>query len=935
MLELRNISKTYTTGELKQKALDNVSVSFRDSEFAAILGPSGSGKTTLLNIIGGLDKYDDGDLLINAKSTKEYKDRDWDTYRNNTIGFVFQSYNLIGHQTILDNVKIALTISGISEKESLERAKEALIEVGLEEHMHKLPNQLSGGQMQRVAIARALVNNPDILLADEPTGALDTDTGIQIMELLSKVAEDRLVIMVTHNPALAKKYANRIIRLKDGRIIDDTNSFNSEIVSSDSNENIKKTSMKFKTALKLSYNNLKTKKKRTIMTSIAGSIGIIGIALILSMSSGVNIFLSNMQRDTLSTYPIVLHESTVDMRDFLDLIGLTDSNKEEKVTHRKDKVYATGEDFEYENKLNQSLINNDLSKFKQYIESSEGSEINNYVGTGGIVYNYSVRFDTYTKDSDNKLINCNGSYPATMDNYSEKSSDIAQILMNKDNTDINQFVLNNYTVLSGDWPHNYDEIVLVLDVNNEISAKTLYRIGILPFNEYTQYKKQLAENTFEGYEMEEIDYDSIVGKEYAIVPLCDYFILNEDGETYTDVTEDISKLDSVYEKAIKVKISGVVRPKIGADSSSLYGVTLGYSSALTDYLLDYISNNELVQKQLANNEVNAISNMLFSVTDTEQKIEEVKKYVHGLDNSRKVKFLDVIINEWLNNSELGLFGLTPEAFKEQVMESNNMSENYIAQFCDIMIDNGLSEIARAASEEDSENEKYVSEIEKSLVLNDDVYINIYDKYISAGSFELVKNQLGIISKDRPSSIEIYVDTFKDKEAVLDFIDSYNETQDEDGQIQYIDYFEKLIHGVTRIIDIISYILIAFVAVSLIVSSIMIGIVTFISVLERTKEIGILRALGASKTNIAQVFNAETILIGLLSGIMGIITTNILLIPINYIIHLMAKTTKISAVLPIHYALMLICLSMLLTFIGGFIPARGASKKDPVTALRAE
>lgn len=903
MLQIKNISKQYITGELTQYALNDVSLNLRDNEFVAILGPSGSGKTTLLNIIGGLDRYDSGNMIINGISTKKYKDRDWDSYRNHTIGFVFQSYNLISHQSILANVELALTISGISIKERRRRAKEALTKVGLGDQLHKRPNQMSGGQMQRVAIARALVNNPDILLADEPTGALDTETSVQVMELIKEIAKDRLVIMVTHNSELAKEYANRIVKLRDGKIIDDSNplEIDENELEEPKHKNMGKASMSFFTALSLSFNNLRTKKGRTILTSFAGSIGIIGIALILSLSTGVNNYIDKIQRDTMVSYPITIEAQSFDIASMMEVgrehvTGETD--------HELDGIYSNSFDLEMASKSTTSIKKNNLSPLKKYLEDKD-NEIHQYIGENGIVYSYNVSFDTYAYDPEGELINTNGSdfnnrgMGGPNGNMSMgmgmqiNRSNFVELLPGSGDLQISPAVTESYEVLYGSWPKEYNELVLVLDSNNEIPLSVLYELGILPSSEY----KEILDKIESGEEMEftsyNWNYEDFYNQKFNMILASDYYVENEKG-LFDYIADDKDKLTDLVENAVELKIVGIIRPMEDASYTSIYR-NVGYTKALTDYIIERTNNSPVVKAQEANHDSNVLNGMTFEPKDDKAKVADTVEYLSGLGISEKAKLSKNII---------------------QSMYINDPAS------AEMMLSMGEAEMAAVLDE-------YLKEPE------DEILLAMYEIYISAGSYEENMTDFGYVSLDVPSSISLYADNFEDKEAITDEIENYNSSASAENQISYTDYVGLLMSSVTTIVNVISYVLIAFVAVSLIVSSIMIGIITFISVLERTKEIGILRAIGASKRNISQVFNAETFIVGLFAGLIGVGITLLLLLPINAIIHAVADTTDISASLPMWSALVLVLLSMLLTLIAGLIPSKKAAKKDPVEALRTE
>ncbi|WP_196001179.1 ABC transporter ATP-binding protein/permease [Clostridium sp. 1001271B_151109_B4] len=925
MLQIQKISKKYITGDLVQTALNEVSLNLRDSEFVAILGPSGSGKTTLLNIIGGLDRYDSGDLIINGISTKKYKDRDWDSYRNHTIGFVFQSYNLIPHQTVLSNVELALTISGISKSERKKRATEALEKVGLGKQLHKKPNQMSGGQMQRVAIARALVNDPEILLADEPTGALDSETSIQVMDLLKEVAKDRLVVMVTHNPELAEEYANRIVKVKDGHIISDSNPYEVDIknLAPPKHENMGKASMSLLTALSLSFNNLKTKKGRTLLTAFAGSIGIIGIALILSLSNGVNTYIDDIQKETMSSYPISIEAETIDLNSIMSSGGPT-PGKSSDVDHDLDAIYSNNSGIEMASTMTSSFTENNLTEFKKYLDDPD-NEINQYVGENGIIYSYDTKFGVYTKDSEGTFVNTDGStltdentstnttigisamqsMPISkISRFSSSSNNFEELIPGKDGISVSNAIKDSYDLLYGDWPTAYDEVILTLDQNNEISATTLYQLGILPSSEYKELITKIENGEEVKLESKSWKYEDIINQELYMIPDCDTYIANDNG-TFTSIKDDVNEMEKLMDSAIKLKITGVVRPKEDDNNTSITSA-IGYTKALTDYIIEYTDNSEIVKAQKESPTINVLNGMEFSPSSDDEKLADTKKYLEGLGVSDKANlFKTIMYYSQSTGSVEGEEGST--SMQSGTPDISTMSEAQLAAMLD--------------------------EYLKSP--DDDTLLKIYDAYISTGTYDDNMTTFGVVSLDAPSSISIYTDSFENKEAISDCIEDYNSTASEEDQISYTDYIGILLSSITTIIDVISYVLIAFVAVSLIVSSIMIGIITFISVMERTKEIGILRAIGASKHNISQVFNAETFIIGLCSGLLGVGISALLLIPINAIIHSILNLDTINASLPIVSAIALIILSMILTIIGGFVPAKKAAKKDPVTALRTE
>lgn len=938
LLKIQNIKKQYKTGDLVQTALNDVSLNFRDNEFVAILGPSGSGKTTLLNIVGGLDRYDSGDLIINGISTKKYRDRDWDSYRNHTIGFVFQSYNLIPHQSILSNVELALTISGISKTERRKRAKEALEKVGLGNQLHKRPNQMSGGQMQRVAIARALVNNPSILLADEPTGALDSETSIQVMDLLNEVAKDRLVIMVTHNPELAEKYANRIVKLSDGKITDDSNPFETKADEKEpQHKNMGRSSMSFLTALSLSFNNLRTKKGRTFLTSFAGSIGIIGIALILSLSNGVNLYIDSIQRSTMSSYPINIEAQSIDFSSFIE--ARQKSLNPDPATHDMNAVYSDNTQLEAVSKMSTSFTKNNLTDFKKYLDNPN-SEINKYIGDNGIIYSYDTKFTVYSYDPDDKLVNTDGStindkkdqtisfggmqFSATdgaMAMVGGGTSMLEELLPNPKTNTVSSVITDNYGLVYGSMPNAYNELVLILDENNEIPITALYQMGFLPVDEYKEISKKIEKGESVELAEQKLEYSDICNKEFYVMPACDYYVKNRFGY-YDDISSDEEKIKQKLKNALVLKVTGIIKLKDDADNM-LISKPLGYTRLLTNYIIDYTDNSRIVQAQQDDQNKNIITGMVFEPKTDSEKINDAKKYIENLGVTQKANMYMTIM------ALAAMSGNIPEtSVPEMSVPETSMTPEMLAQ---------LQQQNTQAMQSPPTTEEGMAKAFDQYMQNpsDDVLISIYNNYISSGSYEDNLEKLGVISLDAPSSISIYADSFEDKDAISRCIEDYNKTVTEENKITYTDFVGLLMSSVTTIINVISYVLIAFVAVSLIVSSIMIGIITYISVLERTKEIGILRAIGASKRNISQVFNAETFIIGLLSGLIGIGTSLLLLIPINAIIHHIVGNNTVNAVLPLDGAVILIILSVILTLIGGLIPSKKAAKKDPVAALRTE
>ena len=895
MLELNDIKKDYVSGSTTVSALKGINLRFRDCEFVSILGQSGCGKTTMLNIIGGLDKYTSGDLKINGVSTKNYKDRDWDFYRNNSIGFVFQSYNLIPHQTVLSNVELALTLSGVSKAERKKRAIEALEKVGLGEQIHKKPNQMSGGQMQRVAIARALVNNPDILLADEPTGALDTETSIQIMELLKEISKDRLIIMVTHNPELAKNYSTRIVKLLDGVITDDSDPYTLEDMEADirakeaakvktSEKKIKKsgkkqkTSMSFFTALSLSFNNLMTKKTRTILTAFAGSIGIIGIAMILSISNGIQLYIDRVQRDTLSSYPITLQAESIDISSMVtSMTGNSDSEEHED----KSKIYSNDIMGDMINTMVKEVKSNNLSEFKRYIENG-GSDIKSYVSD--IQYSYDVPLNIYMKDTSNGVEQLN---PSTMFDsiYGEGATSTSSAMSSGmgmgmfSNSSVwnqllgNQQVLDEqYDVLAGHWPENYNEVVLVVDKNNEVDDYTLYSLGLKdPEEVRTLFKKMMVGESYETKKDISYTFDEILDTEFKLVMPTDMYKYNDVTGTWDDYSKDDKYMTNVVNNGTDIKVCGIIRPNDDAVSTSISS-GIGYTAKLTEYIIEEVKNSEIAKAQLADTSVDVFTGVPF-------------------DNDRNTEITMDDVNAYMAT-------LSPEESAQMQAMTSGMSDDQILQL--------FSASLKARTTD--------------------------------ATLDSNKSKLGITDLDTPSQIDIYATDFDSKEKVQNIIKDYNKLQQDDGKeenvINYTDYVGIMMSSVSTIINAISYVLIAFVAISLIVSSIMIGIITYISVLERTKEIGVLRSIGASKKDVSRIFNAETLIEGFVSGALGIVVTLLLCIPANALIKHFTDISNVAQ-LPVAVGVILIIISMFLTFIAGLIPAKLAAKKDPVVALRSE
>ena len=1053
MLEVKKISKTYVTGDLKQTALDGVSLCFRDCEFVSILGPSGSGKTTLLNIIGGLDGYDDGDLIINNISTKKYKSKDWDSYRNHTVGFVFQSYNLIPHQTILSNVELALTISGISKKERRKRALKALDQVGLKSQSHKKPNQMSGGQMQRVAVARALVNNPDILLADEPTGALDSETSIQVMDLLKKISKDRLVIMVTHNPELAEEYSTRIVKLKDGKIIDDSNPFKvNKKTEVTTYKNLGKSSMSLITAFGLSLNNLLTKKGRTVLTSFAGSIGIIGIALILSLSNGFQNYIDKVQEDMLTSYPLSIYKETTDTTSILLSTVTKDDSKSE---NGKDVVETKNIE-----KMFNSVGKNDIKSFKKYIEehSSKVSEMTTYLS-----YSYSVAPNIYTKDYSGKIVQVNPS--DTMSTLMGGMATSMNIGVFQELTGSDEMIKDTYEIIRGRFPSNYDELVIVLPDEGHISDLLLYTLGLKDSSKLNEMltKIMAGESIPEDNTVKEFDYDELLNLELKLINNADKYQFNEKYNLYEDMSSDTNYITNLYNQSIPLKVVGILKLKDSDGMSSLMS-GVGYTRELTEHVINEASSREIVKKQNDNKLINVFSGKSFDDTSSDSGLDFNELIT--IDTEMLSSAFNINIDEtYISNMTQGYMGEISAAISADTSNATNLFIRTLGDISKGMLHNyvshnmipGMNGVA-AISLNDLDNvianymnsEAVISKLyalEEQYAIPASVYSNIYSEYIKTFLSTYIKmmnpdseNPTGVIADDavdelidsvidneavntmaeafgkkmveatmqktiltkvgeltgelmgamanafnvdqekiagafnfnlseddikrifsamsntsvsdyssnllslgyqdleEPTGISFYFKDFESKENFVDFLKKYNkkvEKEDKEKVIEYTDITSIMISSVKVIVDSVSYVLIAFVSISLVVSSIMIGIITYISVLERTKEIGILRAIGASKRNVSSIFNAETFIIGFLSGFLGVLISWLLLFPINKVIHTVTNNYNITAVLPLMAAIVLVVLSTILTLIGGIIPSRKAAKQDPVLALRSE
>ncbi len=870
MLQLKGITKNYLSGDNEVKALKGIDLEFRESEFVSILGQSGCGKTTMLNIIGGLDRYTSGDLVINGKSTKQFKDKDWDTYRNHSVGFVFQSYNLIPHQTVLANVELALTISGVGKEERRKRAIDALTKVGLGDQINKKPNQMSGGQMQRVAIARALVNDPDILLADEPTGALDSKTSEQVMEILKEISKDRLIIMVTHNPELAEKYSSRIIKLLDGKVTDDSNPYTATKKDLDRARTKKqksgKASMKFTTAVHLSLNNLMTKKGRTFLTSFAGSIGIIGIALILSLSNGMQSYINKVEEDTLSSYPITIEESSIDMTSMMEaMMGKNDGEE-----HDNDKIYSRAIMGDMLETLSSKVQTNNLKEFKEFVENGD-SDIKNYINA--IQYGYNLDLNIYKEKEDGSAYKVNPSSVLEKIGFGDmvKAQEQSSSIMSSSSglamaeTDVWTEMLDNkdlidsqYNVLAGRMPEKYNEVVLIADKNNEVSDYTLYSLGIKDVSELGNAMEKLknGEEIKTNDEKNSYSYDELLNYKFKVLLNTDYY--KKVGNVWQDMTNDEDYMKQIVDKAEEIQIVGIIKPNENTVTSSSAGL-IGYNKELKEYVINKVNEAEIVKEQKANPEINVFTGIKFpentnGTFDYTQLSDEQKAYMATLSEAELAQLMQTY--------------------------SNNASATY---------DNNL-------------------------------------------------NQLGVVDLDNPSTINLYPKDFESKDKIADIITDYNNKQTEQGKeenvINYTDLVGIMMSSVSTIINVISYVLIAFVGISLVVSSIMIGIITYISVLERTKEIGILRSIGASKKDVSRVFNAETLLVGLVAGLIGIGVTLLIDIPINIVIEHLVSISGIAK-LPWVGGIILVAISVGLTMLAGLIPAKFAAKRDPVEALRTE
>lgn len=928
MLEIKNITKDYTAGSDTVHALRDVSISFRESELVSILGQSGCGKTTLLNIIGGLDQYTSGDLIINGKSTKQFKAKDWDTYRNHSVGFIFQSYNLIPHQTVLANVELALTLSGVSKAERRQRAKQALEKVGLGDQLNKKPNQMSGGQMQRVAIARALVNDPDILLADEPTGALDSETSLQIMELIKEIAKDRLVIMVTHNPELAEHYSTRIVRLLDGKITGDSNPFDGEApkVKKTTVKKGKKTGMSFGTALSLSLNNLMTKKGRTFLTSFAGSIGIIGIALILSLSNGVQEYINSVERSTLASYPISIQQETMDMSGIMSsMMGIA----EESMADREpDRIYTNDISTEMMKTMLSEMQQNNLAEFKKYLESNPDNILDSIEE---IQYSYSPSLYIYGRDLNDEIIRVNPSTVMEAMMGESMAGSIGQMQSSWGSlmgggAMANQYdvwtellgtdvIKNQYEVLAGRLPESYNEVVLMVNERNEVSDVTLYALGLRDQSELGEMMGKVMAG--ESFDLDTGDlsftYDEMLEMTFRLMTVSDFYKANDEGG-YDDMRKDEEFMAQAMEDAPEIKVVGIVRSDGDSLLSTAQSGGIGYTHALTEYMIERTNNSELVKKQRENPDVDVFTGIAFPTPDEvkEEPMSEEKamEMIMGMMTPEQLQQLSAQLMAGLEPAQQAeLMQLPPEQMQGALFGMSEQS-TVTAAFMQVMTAEQMQQLMELTKEPESTEATFDGNLEA----------------------------LGVADLAKPSSISIYAKDFDGKEAVTQFIKDYNNRKTAEDKkedvINYTDYVGLMISSVSTIIDAISYILIAFVAISLVVSSIMIGIITYISVLERTKEIGILRAIGASKRDVSNVFNAETLIVGFTAGAIGILVTILLNIPINMIIENLTDIANMSK-LPWQGGVILVVISMLLTFIAGLVPASYAAKKDPVEALRTE
>ena len=999
MLQLKNIKKDYPAGSNTVHALKGIDLRFRKSEFVSVLGPSGCGKTTMLNIIGGLDQYTEGDLVINGRSTKNFKDRDWDAYRNHSIGFVFQSYNLIPHQSVLTNVELALTLSGVSKSERRARAKKALEAVGLGDQLRKKPGEMSGGQMQRVAIARALVNNPDIILADEPTGALDTETSVQVMEILKEISKDRLIIMVTHNPELAEKYSTRIIRMLDGVITGDSMPLTDEEIAASepkeekkSKKREKKPSMSIFTSFGLSLKNLISKKGRTLLTSFAGSIGIIGIALIYAVSNGMTNYINAVQEETLSSYPLTIEESHTDLTTVMEtFMGAAESSGD----HENDAVYSQEVIYNILEALSSlDITENDLKSFNEYVldeYKKEGSPLSEAIN--GIQYTYNLDMQVYTENIDGEIILSDnqalmqemvGEYFGTdmssmmgmYDTMGESSTVMSmmgsggrvmwqEMLPGLDGEPFSPLIEKQYEVIYGDWPKEYNEVVLVVNENNELDDLTLYALGLESKEDIDAIVDAAKNKESLDHELRSWSYEDICGMEFRVVLPSSCYTLDEKSGLYTDLRETQAGLRYLYDNGIDLRISGIIRPTEDSVSSMLTGA-VAYTNALTQYVVDQANNADSVTAQLENENVDIFTGLPFG--DESAKLEDTEKesylreYFASLDETGKaeayVKIKSIMSADMLDSQVEAQMAQFDRAAMEGAMtaalaEQMGMAADQIASYISQMSDEEMTDLFRTSLEEQI-GAAYAEGVAAQMAAMPAAQLAAaldsesagfdtaacalyYDEILVFSDSTLEKNltTLGYIDLEKPATVNLYASSFENKDVIEEAIAIYNEGRDELEQIKYTDYIGILLSSITTIINAITYVLIAFVAISLVVSSIMIGVITLISVQERTKEIGILRAIGASKRNVSSLFNAETVIIGFASGLVGVGLTWLLCIPINLIIQNLTGIGNLAADLPVPVALILIAVSVILTLFSGIIPSGSAAKKDPVVALRTE